>query len=608
MTQTRLSTHPASLPPARPLRVRFVVLASICLTLIVVALAAYRAWVVHASVLSEAYDDAGRLSAIMVDQAEISLNTVDFTLQRAVDRHRLNQLFGQNLSADLSNHFNMWVAKNPQLVALFMSDASGRVLLAAHDAAYEGWMRYDEGIRKHPLFARLSSDEGEEVGVELYRAKSTQTDSTQTDSAETERGRDLLLVGRRWYNLDGSVGGVVFGVVRLDYFMEFFASLNVGRYSRFSMLDAQGRLLMHGVDHPLYSNGLTQALVPRILRQVQAYGEVDNEQKNAHFASAALAPAMFSSDVGQERFIVAPRQLPTSGLIAVVALDSRDYLASFHAARMQDALFLLIFIIFGGLVTYFVVMLARNTRKAQESEGAAILASQAKTEFLANMSHELRTPLNAIIGFSEMMSAGYFGPLNPKQKERMQDINLCGNHLLQLISDILEFSKGEAGKLEIVEERVDVCAIIEEVVRMMGDRYKAKDIHIQMEVEENLPFLFADKRKLKQILLNLLSNAIKFTPVEGRITLHARLEMNGSMRISVADSGIGIAPADIPTALSVFGQVHRSKSHEGTGLGLPLCRMFVDLHGGKLHIDSAVGKGTTVRIMMPAARVMHDAM
>jgi signal transduction histidine kinase len=220
------------------------------------------------------------------------------------------------------------------------------------------------------------------------------------------------------------------------------------------------------------------------------------------------------------------------------------------------------------------------------------------------MSHELRTPLNAIIGFSEMINSGYFGPLNPKQKERIHDINLCGSHLLQLINDILEFSKGDAGKLELQEERVDVAEIINESVRIMSGKLKLKGIHMIVAIEPGVPMLWGDKRKIRQILINLLANAIKFTPDHGSITVALKLDQHNNMHLIVADTGIGIADADIAKALSVFGQVHRSKSHEGTGLGLPLCKMYAELHNGTLLLTSKLSEGTTVRITFPHQRVL----
>jgi len=302
--------------------------------------------------------------------------------------------------------------------------------------------------------------------------------------------------------------------------------------------------------------------------------------------------------------IVAVRQLKNTPVAVAVVLDDEDFLYAWRQSRMKDVGFLALFTLFGSILSFFAIAMAKQIVRVEESEGAAILASQAKSEFLANMSHELRTPLNAIIGFSEMINSGYFGPLNAKQKERIHDINLCGSHLLQLITDILEFSKGDAGKLELVEEKVDLIEIINESVRIMNGKIKTKGIHAIVAIEPDLACLWGDKRKIRQVLINLLSNAVKFTPENGTITVAARLDPHGSMNVTVADTGIGIAEADIPKALSVFGQVHRSKSHEGTGLGLPLCKMYAELHDGKLLITSKPGEGTTVRVVFPHQRTL----
>ena len=297
------------------------------------------------------------------------------------------------------------------------------------------------------------------------------------------------------------------------------------------------------------------------------------------------------------------RQLP---MYLAIVIDEDDFLTEWRDARIKDLSFLAIFTIFGSVLSLFALAMAKQIRRVEESEAAAILASQAKSDFLANMSHELRTPLNAIIGFSEMINAGYFGELNDKQKERVHDINLCGSHLLQLISDILEFSKGEAGKLELNEEEVNFNEIIEECTRIISDKARRKNIDIELEAESNIPLIYADKRKIRQIMLNLLSNSIKFTPEGGKIVATARQEKRtGNITLSVSDNGIGIPENEIQKALSVFGQVHRSQSHEGTGLGLPLCKMFTELHGGKLSLSSKLGEGTTVTLMFPAERIIQ---
>ena len=245
-------------------------------------------------------------------------------------------------------------------------------------------------------------------------------------------------------------------------------------------------------------------------------------------------------------------------------------------------------------------------RKAKE---AAELASRSKSEFLANMSHELRTPLNAIIGFSEIMQSEMFGSLgNAKYKDYAADINQSGKHLHAVINDILDLSKVEAGKLDLHEETVDLKTTIEGSMKVVKGRADHRHIAMSIRIAENLPQLYADARKVKQILINLLSNAIKFTPDGGQVTLSAGRDRDQGLEIAVADDGIGMASEDIAKAFKAFGQVDSAlaRKFKGTGLGLPLTKSLVELHGGSLRLESAPGAGTTVTVRFPPARVIEQ--
>ncbi len=204
-----------------------------------------------------------------------------------------------------------------------------------------------------------------------------------------------------------------------------------------------------------------------------------------------------------------------------------------------------------------------------------------------------------------MLDSGYFGNLNAKQKERIHDINLCGTHLLELINDILEFSKGEAGKLELREDKISIPALVQEAARFFAERAKLQGIDMIEDVQAGLPRYLGDQRKVKQILLNLLSNALKFSAKGDSITIRAKRDDDQNLLLIVEDTGIGMAPEDIPKALSVFGQVHKEQGYEGTGLGLPLCKVFTELHGGKLKIESQRDIGTRVTVMLPASRAVE---
>jgi signal transduction histidine kinase len=248
------------------------------------------------------------------------------------------------------------------------------------------------------------------------------------------------------------------------------------------------------------------------------------------------------------------------------------------------------------------VIAIENVRLFRELEAAnreLAAASQHKSEFLANMSHELRTPLNAIIGFSEVLSERMFGELNDKQEEYLKDIHASGQHLLSLINDILDLSKIEAGRMELELTDFDLPMAIDNALTLVRERAARRGIVLHTTVDQRVRQIQADERKVRQVLLNLLSNAIKFTPEGGRIGVQARL-VNGSVEVSVSDTGVGIAPEDQEAVFEEFRQVGTAdKKVEGTGLGLALSRKFIELHGGKIWVKSQVGHGSTFTFTMP---------
>ena len=250
---------------------------------------------------------------------------------------------------------------------------------------------------------------------------------------------------------------------------------------------------------------------------------------------------------------------------------------------------------------------AQDARRAMFKAQAS---DRAKSEFLANMSHELRTPLNAILGFSEIMKKELLGPVGTKQYlEYVADIHESGTYLLDVISDILDISKVETGNLELSESVVQLDEVIRKSVRLVQERAQEAGVALHIDIEGDPPRLEADERVLKQCLVNLLSNAVKFTPEGGRITVQVRHAEDGCLHLVVADSGIGIAEDDFEKVLSPFGQVESpySATYEGTGLGLPITRALIELHGGTITLDSAVGVGTTVTLIFPRERVLESA-
>lgn len=246
---------------------------------------------------------------------------------------------------------------------------------------------------------------------------------------------------------------------------------------------------------------------------------------------------------------------------------------------------------------------------SDEARRRAEEANMAKSRFLASMSHELRTPLNAILGFSEVMAHEVLGPLNnPLYKEYSGDIHRSGQHLLNLINEILDLSRIEAGKYDLSEESVSLLDVAEDCVGMVQLRAKSKGIKIQQQFETSMPFLWADEKAMRQVVLNLLSNAVKFTPEGGEITVKVGWTVGGGQYLSIKDNGPGIAEEEIPVVLSAFGQgsVAIKSAEQGTGLGLPIVQAILAKHGGEFKLKSKLREGTEAIAILPAKRVLQS--
>jgi len=258
-------------------------------------------------------------------------------------------------------------------------------------------------------------------------------------------------------------------------------------------------------------------------------------------------------------------------------------------------------------LAYEALRVAKEEAEAAREEAEA--ANKAKSGFLATMSHELRTPLNAIIGFSEMILREVLGQIgNEQYRSYVADIHSSGTHLLQIINDILDLSKAEAGKLELFEDVFDLRDTIRSVGQLTNPRIQDAGLQSSTLLPEDLPLLRADERKTKQVLLNLITNAVKFTPSGGRIDILGRFSPGAGVALTVADTGIGIAHDDLARVLQPFEQVDSSlsRAHEGTGLGLPLVKAIMELHGGSLLLESEVGAGTRVTITFPPERIVNE--
>jgi two-component system cell cycle sensor histidine kinase PleC len=298
--------------------------------------------------------------------------------------------------------------------------------------------------------------------------------------------------------------------------------------------------------------------------------------------------------------------MPVEGLMAALLVASLPFF-TYVAGHMHTSA--LMFLSFRTEKDALIAELETAKSMSDEARRRAEEANLAKSRFLASMSHELRTPLNAILGFSEVMADEVLGPMqNETYRDYARDIHNSGEHLLNLINEILDLSRIEAGRYQLNEEPIDLVYVVEECCHMMELRARTKDIRIQKQVQPGLPRLFADERSIRQITLNLLSNAVKFTPTGGEIRVKVGWTAGGGQYLSVKDNGPGIPPDEIPIVLAAFGQgtIAIKSAEQGTGLGLPIVQGLAELHGGELQLHSKLREGTEVIVAFPPTRVMEE--
>jgi two-component system cell cycle sensor histidine kinase PleC len=515
----------------------------------------------------------------------------------------------QRDTANLTRAFGQHVSRTVSQVQQLLQEVSDRVE-AGYPADLEVMRRRVAGLDRVSKFLGIMDARG--IVVDATRPGAVGLDMSDSDyfRQATEPGSPRLgfgkpIIGRTplmssipfWVRVeapDGSLIAVVVGDVLSEYFAGFFSAVDLDLGAIATLMDLDGTVYARGASTP----GIVGQSYPD-LPDVGAAREGDG-----HGIIRAVSPID-----GEDR-IASYELLPGTRLLVSVGQDMDHVLQPYRQFRNQ----ILLQGVFGTLlVLALVVLVRRYVAKLEASETAARLAraeaeqaTAAKSQFLAVASHELRTPLNAIIGFAEVMVHRIHGPMgNPKYAEYAEDIRGSGLHLLALINDILDLSKIEAGKMDLRLEVVDLPTLAAECVRLMRGRVEAAALDLRVvSTGEKAPHLRADAMKIRQVLLNLINNAVKYTPSGGTITVAVErdpLWPDDYMVMRVTDTGCGMTPTEVALALEPFRQInsHLARAGEGTGLGLPVAKSLVELHGGSLSIDSEPGQGTTVSIRLP---------
>jgi signal transduction histidine kinase len=487
-------------------------------------------------------------ATLLAEHASRSIGGIDLALEDIASKTGADPDLGPR-SVSLHMLLHRTALRLPQVKAITMVDLDGVMI---QDSRH--YPAKPLSYATFPAFA----EQKKWRGVGLY------IDSTSLSKID---GQAYFVLSRPILDSDGDLRGVVAALADPAYFMGFYGQ-NAG--AGMAALARDDGAVLAAVVAPRSTRSLIGMDIDAFLR---------------------LSPGFAS-------FVQPVSGLPLKIIVTMPPVWTEPSLRTYVIA---DLIFVITLTL---LVAAGVAKLGREADARERAAAAerrarqrAEAADRAKSAFLATMSHELRTPLNAVIGFSELIDQQAFGPIAPRYKEYGGLIAKSGRHLLNIINDILDLAKLQSGKTELRLEPVDPAQGIEEAVRLLANKAAEKGLELRRESASGLPLIDADATRLHQVLINLISNAIKFTPSGGSIVVRA-WPIPAGVAIEVADTGIGIALEDMPKALEPFGQVGSAltRRYEGTGLGLPLTKNLVELHGGTFEIASEPGRGTTVRI------------
>jgi signal transduction histidine kinase len=558
--------------------------------LIVVAVAVLSAWQLYTSDLVEAADELRRLDRVLVETTDRTIQGIDLVLGEIVKDLAAdgidNSLALDRRRSDFATHemLRQKVRALPQLEALIFVNAAGQIVNFSHY-----WPIPGINLADQPYFMALRNDP--EPGLLI---------SAPIQSRAT--GKWTVYVGRRIDGQGGAFAGAVLGAIELHYFETFYQAVSPGPDSA---------IVLHQRD------GISLARYPVVERAIGRSFADARSFAGALEGGSEYAMRLVGQVDGVKR-IAAAGTLRNYPLIVNVSRSEDAVLAGWRSQALAIAAIAAAAVLAIGFLAAALIRHFRNYELLSEARAdadRAILAqtnaealAEAKSHFVATVSHELRTPLNAILGFSEIIKAQVFGPLgSPRYLEYAGDIHTSGRHLLDVVNDILTFAQAEANKLTIIAEPVDTADLVKRTLRMLTPQAATMKLTLTAEVADDLPPVLGDPMRLFQALVNLVANAIKFTPEHGQVTIMAE-HRNDTIVVRVRDTGIGMAPEDIPKAMVPFGQVDsgHARRYEGTGLGLPLVKHFIELHGGTFTLDSVLGNGTEATVVLPVASLCED--
>jgi signal transduction histidine kinase len=537
----------------------------------------------HQQALRDAESRLAQLNLVLTEQVERSLQSVDTVLQTLAAVAARGDLFDPSVSSRMRTYLANQAEASPHVRAFLVMNGNGDLVI---DSSNPTPRSYNGADRDNFRFLKSAETHDVHIAAPLLGRLS---------------GEWLFTVSRRLEDGNGAFAGIISSVVDVRYFAEFFESVKLGDDSRITLWRDDGTFLVGtpfverrlGKKHDEMTAWIA-GLGGKTAGVLRQNGLVSGEERMTSFNRMKTYPTLVQVSRTIDGILSPWRgeayALAIFALIATLILCGIGWVL-LRMAKAQENLLLSAY---------------EARAHAEYASKLAERANRQKTKFFSAVSHDLRTPLCTISGFSDLMLAGHAGPLTEKAHDYVENIQNSGKYLLELLNDLLDMGKLEAGRLTLSDDEFALRSVVMECLRQSAALSTAARVALA-PYAENAFGLRADPLRMRQILFNLLSNAIKFTPAGGRVEIATTRASDGSLRIAVSDSGIGMSHDEINTALEPYGQVRNdfTRTREGTGLGLPLVKALVDMHGGRLEIESEAGKGTTVTVVLPSNRVLY---